>query len=48
MRDPISKAAIANNNLNNDPNYNPSNPSTKAAVVLLNLLPLPTSSGRQQ
>jgi hypothetical protein len=45
VHDPMSKAAIANNNLNNDPNYNPSNPSTKAAVVLLNLVPLPTSSG---
>jgi hypothetical protein len=45
VHDPISKAAIANNNLNNDPNYNPSNPSPKAALALLNLLPLPTSSG---
>jgi hypothetical protein len=45
VHDPMSKAAIANNNINNDPNYNPSNPSTKAAVVLLNLVPLPTCSG---
>ena len=45
VHDPITKAAIANGNLNNDPNYNPSNPSTKAALALLNLLPLPTSPG---
>jgi hypothetical protein len=45
VHDPMSKAPIANNNLNNDPNYNASNPSTKAALALLNLLPLPTSSG---
>src|ERR1700678_1180030 len=45
VHDPISKALIPNNNLNNDPNYNPSNPSPKAALALLNLLPLPTSSG---
>ena len=45
VHDPITKAAIANNNLNNDPNYNPNNPSTKAALALLNLLPLPTSPG---
>ena len=45
VHDPITKAAIANNNLNNDPNYNPTNPSTKAALALLNLLPLPSFSG---
>ena len=45
MHDPISKAAIADNNLNNDSNYNTNNPSTQAALALLNLLPLPNSSG---
>ena len=43
--DPVTKAAIPGNNLNLDPNYNPNNPSSKAAVALLNLLPLPTRAG---
>jgi len=45
VHDPISKVAIADNNLNNDSNYNTNNPSTQAALALLNLLPLPNSSG---
>lgn len=45
VHDPITKAAIAGNNLNNDPNYNPNNPSTKAALALLNLVALPTGPG---
>ena len=45
VHDPISKGVIANDNLNNDPNYNANNPSTKAALALLSLLPLPISSG---
>ena len=44
VHDPITKATIANNNLNNDLNYNPTNPSTKAALALLNLRPLPSAS----
>lgn len=43
--DPVTKTAIPGNNLNLDPNYNPNNPSTKAALALLNLLPLPTAAG---
>ena len=39
VQDPITKAAIAGNNLNNDPNYNANHPSTKAALAFLNLLP---------
>ncbi len=45
VHDPISKVAVADNNLNNDANYNTNNPSTQAALALLNLLPLPNSSG---
>lgn len=45
VHDPISKAVIPNNDLNSDPNYNPNNASTKAALALLNLLPQPTSPG---
>ena len=43
--DPITKAAIPGNHLNQDPNFNANNPSTKAALALLNLLPLPTGPG---
>jgi hypothetical protein len=45
VHDPVTKAVIANNDLNNDPNFNRNNPSTKAAIALLNLLPLPTGLG---
>jgi hypothetical protein len=45
VHDPISKATIPDNNLNSDPNFNPNNSSTKAALALLNLLPQPTSPG---
>jgi hypothetical protein len=45
VHDPISKAPITDNDLNNDANYNTNNPSTQAALALLNLLPLPNSSG---
>jgi hypothetical protein len=45
VHDPINKAPITDNNLNNDANYNTNNPSTQAALALLNLLPLPNSSG---
>ncbi len=43
--DPTTKAPILNNNLNNDPNFDPHNPSTRAALALLNLVPLPTTAG---
>ena len=45
LHDPITKANILNNNLSNDPNFNPNNVSTKAALALLNLVPLPTGAG---
>jgi hypothetical protein len=43
--DPITKAPIPNNDLHNDPNFNPGNPSTQAALALLQLVPLPTAAG---
>jgi hypothetical protein len=45
LKDPITKANILNNNLNNDPNFNANNSGTKAALALLNILPLPTLPG---
>ena len=42
---PDYEGPIPNNNLNNDPNYNPNNPSTEAALALLNLVPLPIPPG---
>jgi Carboxypeptidase regulatory-like domain len=45
VHDPITKVPIPGNDLNNDPNYDVNNPSTKAALALLNLLPLPTGAG---
>ncbi len=47
MHDPISKAAIANNNLNNDPNYNPNNPSTESGPGLAKS-PTPSDFLREQ
>ncbi len=45
VRDPLTGVAVSGNNLNNDPNFSTSNPSTAAALALLNLLPLPTGAG---
>ena len=45
LKDPITKANIPNNNLNNDPNFNLNNPGTRAALGLLALLPQPTTPG---
>lgn len=47
VHDPLTKAAVPDNNLNGDPNYNPQNPSTKVALSLLNLLPLPNRPGNR-
>lgn len=47
MRDPLTKAFVPDNNLNNDSDYNPQNPSTKAALALLNLLPQPNLPGNR-
>jgi hypothetical protein len=45
LTDPITKAPIVDNNLNNDPNFNVNNPATQAALALLGKLPQPTKSG---
>ncbi len=45
LKDPVTKAPIANNNLANDPNFNPNNPATRAALGLLGLVPQPTGAG---
>ena len=45
VHDPITKAPIVANVLNNDPSFNPNSSSTAAALAILNLLPLPTTSG---
>ncbi len=45
IHDPITKAIISSNNLNDDPNFNPNNPATRAALALVNLLPSPTAAG---
>jgi hypothetical protein len=45
LRDPITKAPIVNNNLNNDPNFNVHSPATQAALALLAKLPGPTAPG---
>jgi len=43
--DPITKAAIANNDLRNDPNFNINSPATRAALAFLAKIPLPTLPG---
>jgi Carboxypeptidase regulatory-like domain len=43
--DPLTKATIANNDLRNDPGFNPNNPATRAALGLLNILPQPNRPG---
>jgi hypothetical protein len=45
LKDPVTKANILNNNLNNDPNFNPNNPATRAALALLALVPQPNAAG---
>lgn len=47
LKDPITHADIPNNNLTNDPNFSASNPGTKAALALLNILPLPSNPGNK-